>query len=270
MANQDDKFQLIQGTVVCLTDPEQKTELVGVVVSHDCDICASSKVEPYIEVVQADFTKKQDGNLTFGKNPRILQLEIRAEKESKELVTFDIRSLIRVQKESFFHNAKPYRCQLISRDIVVLRRWMAARYGRSAFPGAFEDLLRNSVFDKLEKLASAKGKNIRALYFDLDNNQLIERKEGDDPYELAIYVVHPSDTDNDEAASFASDVASIFRQGFFKESTHTWEGVRLLSCDSISEDTFTLELANNTKPWRLDHRSYGSLPDAGVFPNPAP
>jgi hypothetical protein len=85
---------------------------------------------------------------------------------------------------------------------------------------------------------------------------------------LGIYVVYPPDTLDTTAASFAQRLEDILRKAFYDDSTKSWSGVQLIFCDPVSEDTFSLFLANNTKTWRVDHRSYAGLSASSLLPEP--
>jgi hypothetical protein len=257
-----------QGSIFRVPAKDNLPEIFGAIASHDCDICADADVEPFIEYVEADLKGAGNGSLTFGKNPRRLQAQVYNSTEQAINVDFDIRRRKLMMKSSFFVEAIRCSYQLQDRDVTVLQRWLAGRYGRSAFPNAFEKLMRKHVQERIDRLSEKNGRNIRGLYFDLDDNCLIEREEGDDPYELVIYIVYPPDANDAEAESFAKTIDEVFKAAFFDEKAERWSGIQLISCDAISEDIFTLSLALSAKTWRVDHRSYRGLPAAGIYPEP--
>jgi hypothetical protein len=257
-----------QGLIFHVPAKDGAPEIFGVIVSHDCDICADADVEPCIEYVKADLKGESNGSLTFGKNPRRLQAQVYNNSGEAINADFDIRKRTFMMKSSFFAGAIRFSHQLQERDVTVLQRWLAARYGRSAFPNAFEKLMGKHVQERIDRLSEKKGKSIRGLYFDLDDNRLIEREEGGDPYELVIYIVYPPDTDDTEAEGFAKAIGEVFKAAFFEEKTARWSGIQLVSCDAVSEDIFTLSLALSTKTWRVDHRSYKGSPAACIYPEP--
>lgn len=257
-----------QGALFVMPAAEGQDDLVGAIASHDCDLCADNGLEPQVEYLVVDLEGKPDGNLAFGKNVRVLQATARGDNGAEQLVTISIQRRAVVDKAAFQAQARWLPQQLDNRDLVVFRRWLAARYGRSAFPNAFEDLVRGKVEGKIAELSKKRGENIRGLYFDLDDNQLRERGEEDGPYELGIYVVYPPDVDDGDATSFAERLEGIFRNAFYDEAAKSWSGLQILFCDAVAEDSFTLFMANHTKTWRVDHRSYAALPAAGLFPEP--
>jgi len=254
--------------IFCLPAEDVRPAIFGAVISHDCDICANNEIEPTVEYVAVDLNVDEDGSLTLGKNPRRLQTQIYSDNAEAINAHLDIRQRGAIEKSLFFSEAVSFSHQLQGRDVTVLKRWLAGRYGRSAFPNAFERLMRGRVQKRIDRLSNKRGKHIRGLYFDLDDNRLVERSEDDDPYELVIYIVYRPDSDDVEAADFAEAIYGIFKSEFFDEERCSWTGIQLSSCDAVSEDNFALSLAMSTKTWREDHRSYGGLPAVGIYPEP--
>lgn len=257
-----------QGDIFTIPAKEGRLALLGVIASHDCDICAEDDVEPIVEILQGSLVRAQEGSLTLGKNPRRLHATIYIDGNDPVSVEFDIRTRDSLTKPKFLSEAEKYSHQLDRTSLRVFQRWLAGRYGRSAFPNAFEECMRGKVQEKIDRLSDKHGHGIRALYFDLDDNQMIERSDSDDPYELAIYVVYPRSTDDDEAKAFAHELSEIFKNAFCDKVTGNWERINLLSCDEISEDEFPHALALSAKSWRVDHRSYGGAPVSFVQPEP--
>lgn len=256
-----------QGDVVRLRNDDSTAPLC-IIATHDCDICADIDVEPLVEYFPLELTEKLDGSAAYGRNPRKLHLPLDRADTSTLTSALDIRHRKELPKAEFFQRASLFDAQPAARERVVLRRWLAARYARSAFADSFETLMRR-VDSKIDVLSKKKGEEIRALYFDLDDNESVERNAEGDIYALAIYVVYPPDTNDEVAAEFARKVSEIFQAAFFDPTSDAWYGIQLLSCDAICEDSFPLSMALSTKSWRVDHRSYESpdgddlRPDSG-------
>ncbi len=238
-------------------------DLLVVLISHDCDIAAEAEVEPTIEWIPAEFAAS-DGTKTYGKNPRVLELPCATSSSSEEHLHFDVRRKSFSDKHHFLANATLYGEQLKPEHLVILRRWLSSRYGRSSFPDAFESAM-DKARKKIDELSKKSGKGIRALYFDLDDGHMTERSGEDDVYELLIYVIYPLETPNEAAKEFASKLQQIFIDKFRQDGT--WKSVELVSCDAICEDNFSLLLANSTKTWRVDHRSLATVGSAAPEPD---
>lgn len=211
---------------------------------------------------------KPDGNTTFAKNPRVLHIGARSIEGEESFVELRMHLRSAIEKGEFCQQAKAWTHALSEPERVVFRQWLAGRYVRSAFPNAFEDRLDGKLRDRIDKLLGKSGKEIRGLYFDLDDGEMLERPP-DECYALEIWVVYNDEIEDESAAeALAAELATIFKDFYFAEATEAWSGIELLDCHAVSSWNFPLALANSTKPWRLDHRSYKALPDA-TFPEPA-
>jgi len=241
-------------------------EQLGIVATHDCDICADIGVEPAIEYIPVVLVATPDGSMTLGKNARRLHIGIVDDQRNKQTVHMDIRARVQMSKDQFHDDAQLFQFQLASHDQVVFRRWLSARYARSAFANAFERHM-DSVRDRIDRLAKSHGDRIRAMYFDVDDNQLVERPDDGEPYTLSIYVAYPPDTDDAEAKDFAMRLKQILTKAFFEPATEKWVHIELVSCDALSDDVFPLSLAFSTKPWRVDYRSYTEQTDTDLYPD---
>jgi len=254
-----------QGAVFTFANGAGTGEM-GVIASHDCDLCADLEVESAIEFVPLSLIGALNGSMTLGKNARRLHVHIVDDNQQQQIAELDIRKRAIIPKDGFVQSAEAYPYQLAPQEVVVFRRWLSARYARSAFANAFE-VQMDRVRNRIDNLARTHGLPIRAMYFDVDDNQLVERSDADEPYALAIYAVYPPATADAEAAQFATRLAQIFSKEFCNPTTKVWTGIELTSCDAISEDVFPLALALSTKPWRVDHRSYRGQQAADLYPD---
>lgn len=248
-----------QGDIFVLPDAEQTA---GILISHDCDICADLDTEPYIEWIPLALTQEVAGSQALGKNPRTLQVRLNA---LPQLAVMHAKDKKILGKSDFMERARREARQLLPAELTILRRWLSARYSRSAFPNAFEQSMRK-VQGKIDKLSDKKGSGIRALYFDLDDNTMQERIEADGPYELGIYVIYPSETPEVDVIDFRDKLQGIFEEQFFDGKD--WKEIQLIDCTHASEDNFPHSLALNTKTWRVDHRSLGGVPSSQLAPEP--
>jgi len=246
---------------------EGRDETIGVLASHDCDLCANSEVEPEVEYLPVRIINNVNGQLVFAKSPRKLHCKTLTSAGETGAVEMHIRERRPINKDEFFKTASAIDISLLDTEKVVFRNWLAARYARSAFPDAFEARLDSKLRKKIEKLSENFGRDIRAIYFDLDDGEVVERQLGN-AYQLRIHVVYETETDNDNISyEFAESLSTIFMDAFYDEKSQEWRDVVLLSCEATSAYEFPLVLANAMKPWRVDHRSYQALPNA-VYPEP--
>ena len=121
----------------------------------------------------------------------------------------------------------------------ILRRWLAARYRRSAFPESnlSEDWIILGLKERIAKILARHGTLIRAIFFDLDEGQEIERRPADDLYTLDMYLVYTSEDPDRalaEATAAAHAIEAAFASKLNKQNTG-WELIELRGCTPISD-----------------------------------
>ena len=240
-----------------------------VVVSHDCDLTATADKEPTVEVVATESIQKLGAN-SHSKNARRLDLEFQHGKSVKHLMLF-AASKKSVDKDVLFRFQPRSDINLNGDGLVILQRWLAARYSRAAFPESFQNHLsvapkrgKKSFLAQIEAILGGGGEHIRGLYFDLDEGQNIEREATDDCYSLGITVLYNSSFDEPVAAEAARKVAaeldSLFSKAFHTDAENKWHGIKLLYCDEVSDNALTVAQRELLKEWRLEHLSLKTSP----------
>ena len=240
-----------------------------VVVSHDCDLAATTDKEPKTEVVAAESIQKLGAN-SHSKNARRLDLEFQHGTSVKHLMLFAISKQF-VNKDALFQFQPRSDLNLNSDGLRILQRWLASRYNRAAFPELFENHLRNvpkkgkkSFLEQIEAILGVGSKHIRGLYFDLDEGQNIERESPDDCYSLGITVLYYSSLDEPVAAEAAKEVAmkldALFSEAFYAEKENKWQSIELRYCDEVSDSVQTVAQGESLKQWRLEHMSLREPP----------
>lgn len=129
----------------------------------------------------------------------------------------------------------------------ALKQWLAARYGRPAFPNAFESRLRkvvskkNSVERQIGKTLEPEVKHLVGLFFDLGEQRSAEVPEGE-PYALSISVVYDATEGGTQARRSAEKVAGqlreFFEQAYGKPDTAT--EIALDACEAAADTSITL------------------------------
>ena len=118
-----------------------------VVITHDCDIPHDG--ETSVEVIVADVVNAPNPQFSYAKNPRKLHLGYEVA-DGKSIVV-ELRHAERriVPKGEFEKNAaRDDHASLPIDGKRALKQWLAARYGRPAFPNAFESRLRRVASKK--------------------------------------------------------------------------------------------------------------------------
>jgi hypothetical protein len=239
-----------------------------VVVSHDCDLTADIKKEPYVEIVAAELIQKLGAN-SNSKNFRRLDLALQYE-TSPVFLTLLAASKQPIDKNTLFQFLPRADLNLDSDGLFTLQRWLASRYYRAAFPESFEARLRapkvgkKSFLDQIEAVLEQGGEHIRGLYFDLDEGKNIERKETNDCYSLGITVLYDSRKNEPVAAAAAEQAANslelLFTSTFNSKGQNKWLGIELLYCEAISDGALTVVERELLKEWRLEHMSLRESP----------
>ncbi len=247
---------------------EKQFESLPVVITHDCDL--RHHKEDTVELIIGEKVKNPDPVYTNAKNPRQLHLDfLSAEGKSIHLdMKYSNRNFI--SKEELLNLKQEKSVFEISYESKkVLKQWLAARYGRPAFPNSFENCLRETKGGKtvgrlLEKIFEPIEPHIVGLFFDLGEHMLIELKEI--PYELNIFVVYDGKTNSIEARNAASEavreIESLFSDVY--GTLGTAKGISLESCKAISDTKFALSDIRMMEQWRLEYLSIGQN-SSGVY-----
>jgi hypothetical protein len=159
---------------------------IAIVISHDCDLSQSPDTEPMIEVIVGRKVGKVDGNYTFAKNTRRLHLECSS---GSTLILIDISATAKmaIPKNSLLQYDPDLHVRLSYEELVILQRWLVARYQRSAFADEFNRRLRSTGLESGLKAITAKsGKYLRAVFFDVDEGRENERSGDNDAYDLVV------------------------------------------------------------------------------------
>ena len=189
----------------------------AIIITHDCDL--PHEGELFVELIVAEQVAKLDPQLSYAKNPRRLHLTYEGAGAAPlilELRHSDRRS---VPKSDFAERAvKDGGLSLPVEAKRALKLWLAARYGRPAFPNKLEERLRKrsggrTVEQQIAKILEPDAKHLRALFFDLGEQRGAEAAEGE-PYGLSISVVYDANEGGSEARGAAQGVASQLRELF--------------------------------------------------------
>lgn len=232
-----------------------------VVITHDCDLPNDS--EAWVEVIVADVLDTPDPQFSHAKNPRRLHLVYEA--ENGQALAIELRHAARyaVPKNAFAVNAaKDSGVSLPAEAKRALKQWLAARYGRPAFPNTFENRLRKSVSKRntverqIGKILEPEAKHLLALFFDLGEQRFAEVPT-DEPYVLSISVVYDATEGGPQARQSAEQVASQLRELFevaYGKLADAME-IALENCEAVADTAITLADLRRVDQWRLEYIS---------------
>ncbi|HDW1387260.1 TPA: hypothetical protein RK250_000806 [Klebsiella oxytoca] len=239
---------------------EGDTGVKVVVISHDCDLQSAS--EPKIELIAGPLLKGA-GNFTRAKHPRILHLHFEnASDANLNAIELKHDNKLWLAKETFTCSECDSSFTISSEEKQGLKQWLAARYGRPAFPDVFESRLR--AFDakkfrfekELAKIISQHSKYLIGVFFDLGEDRFSDLEEGI-PYELNIHMVYDAIDGGPEARIEAeqavAQVSTLFTT-YHGEPSES-ELIALMSCNAVPDTEFTLYALRRMDQWRVEYIS---------------
>lgn len=145
--------------------------IVLIVASQSCDIANNNiSSDPYIEFSLGRIVERIEGNLTYGKNPRKLHIEVSCRTDDIEVLKVLNLELKAYEKQIFpkeiLLSLKPDDAQLLAeKDLRSYVSWLATRYSRPAHPTAFNDRIRQAdPRDKLRKKVKSANRSLSGIY----------------------------------------------------------------------------------------------------------
>ena len=269
-----------QGDLLTQEAEAKLTELNGVVgekhrvvvITHDCDLPHDG--ETSVEVIVADVVTGANPQFSYAKNPRKLHLGY--EIAGGEFIVIELRHTERraVPKDEFEkHAARDGNISLPVDAKRALKQWLAARYGRPAFPNAFEGRLRKLVDGKytverqIGKILEPEAKHLVGLFFDLGEQRSAEVQAGE-PYALSISVVYAATEGGKLARESAEKVAAqlheLFEKAYGKPDAAT--EIALDACEAVADTSISLADLRRVDQWRLEYISLGDDQNGDFLP----
>lgn len=257
----------LQGSVLS-DDDAHSLGLVGspgsdtrlVVISHDCDL--PNDAEAVVELIAGMVVAKADPMLAKARNPRRLHLAMSTSTGLPIYIELQHANRFCVEKTVFVKAQHPDGALLLSADEKrVLKQWLAARYGRPAFPNSFENRLRKQIKKKtveqlIARLLEPESSYLVGLFFDLGEERLSELPDGE-PYFLSISVVYDATEGGQAARKSAETVAKGLTELFHTVygAPECAEDLALEKCAAVSDTYLTLADLRKVDQWRLEYIS---------------
>lgn len=227
-----------------------------IVIAHDCDLPHESEL--CVEVIVAEVVVKEDSQLSYAKNPRRLHLAYEGINTAPLILELRHGDRHSVPKADFAERAvKDHSLALPVDAKRVLKQWLAARYGRPAFPNEFEKRLRKGKVErKIAKILEPDAKYLVGLFFDLGEQRGTEAVEGE-PYALSVSVVYDANEGGADARRAAERVATqlreLFENIYGKPDVAT--EIALDACEAVADTYLTLADLRRVDQWRLEYVS---------------
>lgn len=254
-----------------IAHPEFTTETAAIVISHDCDLAQSSSVETFVEVIVGRKIAQSDGNYTHAKNARVLHLPCMAEGGGEVVLELSAIDKQLISKDDLAAFSPDSGLRLEPNERSILQRWLSLRYRRAAFPDEFDRRMRQSgVSERITRVLKRNGKNLRAIFFDVDEGREIARSGADDVYELSIYLLYDTQVDSDAADREANEVKNaieaVFKARCCSDGVR-WQNIELRECIVVSDQAMTVAQSHALRSWHADHISLRDDPPQSMLEN---
>lgn len=240
-----------------------------IVISHDCDI--PHKGEEIIEALVCP-TVQPEKIFQDCKNPRKLHLRIDSPEDNNIHIELNFKNRILISKAQFMEelSGPQDNSYLSDSEKRTLKQWLSSRYGRPAYPNAFEDHLRvrigkYSVERLFSELVAPVAEHIVGIFIGLDGDKNIELPTGE-PYCLSIFIVYRTDL-NALTARTASEKLSDEITALFLKAYGEPEGAKAIcleKCSAIADTRITLADLMKVDQWRLEWLSLAEGDDEFV------
>jgi len=244
------------------------------VVSHDCDLAnANLADEPSVEVIAGRRLPSSDPNLANLKSARTLHLTITCEGRT-QCIELTATGKQLVPKSALAAWRPDPRYHLDEGNFFTLRRWLAARYDRAAFPDQFERRMfhETDLAERINKVAKKEDVNrvVSGIYFEVSPREELDPAV---PYDLTVVLVYTPGMDPLKNGDIAEEAGKAIDAHFRKrclpdEASGTWKHIRLKEVIAYSEEGISVARMKRLQRWHLDHLSMRSPAESAKPFNP--
>lgn len=224
------------------------------VLSHPCSLLNPNLIiEPYLEYIVCEEISDLDGNASFGKNPRLLHIELEELNGLKLKLEQKARGFI--SKISIASEPPLFSC-LSDKNESLIVRWMANRYITTALPDEFESRVAKQKSKLTKAFSTEVGITCKAVYISLNEFVLDLPKE--EKYEC-ILVFLISDANYENYTREEDGEGHIYNDFLKRIDTvfQSIDGIDLKTTMFISENNLTIGQleSGRLKRWQFDYIS---------------
>jgi hypothetical protein len=231
-----------------------------VVISHDCDL--ANKNELKTEVIVGTVIETVNPMYGRARHPRYLHLIFLTSTGKETCIQLLHSDRIDVTRDKF----SELKCADVSFILKPdekrsLKQWLAARYGRPAFPNSFENRLRKQQGKKtieyhIAKILEPASVHLIGVFFDLDEHRDSELPD-DEPYILKISIVYDALEGGQlarvTADKTALDLTTLFHQVY--GAPDITNEIALEACNAVADTFLTLADLRKVDQWRVEYIS---------------
>jgi hypothetical protein len=253
-------------STLCPAEKGQDTH--AIVISHDCDL--PNENEELVEIILGPRIPDADSHFTHARHIRRLHIAYQI-KNSSKLAVIELTHARRqcFSKKELSQKAAPDLDFILScEEKRVLKQWLSARYGRPAFPNAFEARLKKdkNLEKKLSRILSPANSQLVGIFFDLGEERTIDLPP-EQPYCLRISIVYDNiggPAARKVAEECALNIKKLFHETFGTPS-HATELI-LESCEAVADTLFSLADIRKVDQCRLEYISLRENPHGDFLP----
>jgi hypothetical protein len=223
-----------------------------VVITHDCDIANNNEAK--IEVIRAKIIPALNNANIHTRQVRELHITYQTRDADIYYLSLTHAARASIEIDALLQEYPDDNLILSFEQKRSLKQWLAARYGRPAFPNHYQKRI-GKIEDFLEKRIKRMSKDISAIYIDLQGHINDELPEGK-PYPIRISIIYNSE-DGPDARINAEALATQFYNKFIDVYGKPDEAteIALEECIAVADDRFSLYDIKRAHPWRLEYMS---------------
>lgn len=204
-----------------------------IVTSHDCDVVNDRlEKEPSVEVLRGEAvrSKAPDKQQVWGRNPRVLQLEVEDGSGASVVLSVKVHERWTLPREVL--STEPPARFLGDKERRLLAEWLAKRYIRAAFPTAFDGRWRAKLRD-WTSLLEKHSRWVQGVYLRLST---LSELDDHTSYKVHLIVASPAVAKKEPGWAAKRDELDREVETFWKQFTPGIEcaGVEVLGTDELT------------------------------------
>jgi len=205
-----------------------------IVTSHDCDVVNDRlEKEPTVEVLRGEAVSRKapDKQQVWGRNPRVLQLEVEDGSGATVVLSVKVHERWTLPREVL--STEPPARILDDKERRLIAEWLAKRYIRAAFPTAFDGRWRARLRE-WTSLLEKHSRWVQGVYLRLSTLRELEEQT---PYKVHLIVAAPAAAKKEAGWAARRDELEREIETFWKQFT---PGIECAGVDVVSTDQLTL------------------------------
>jgi len=205
-----------------------------IVTSHDCDVVNDRlEKEPTVEVLRGEAVSRKapDKQQVWGRNPRVLQLEVDDGIGATVVLSVKVHERWTLPREVL--STEPPARVLGDKERRLIAEWLAKRYIRAAFPTAFDGRWRAKLRE-WTSLLEKHSRWVQGVYLRLSTLRELDEQT---PYKVHLIVAAPAAAKKEAGWATKRDELEQEVETFWKQFA---PGIECAGVDVLGTDQLTL------------------------------